>query len=434
MFISVNNEILNEHRITTVEIDRDTPKEINYLYKENGFYKEKLSSHTAAQKRLKEIAACGAFIETNDERLVSIHYIRSIEQDLINPKRMIFYLYEGIPVKTLYSSKKEAEDMVKATRKKLADMLHNHGGGSSSGSGTGTGGGLFQADSMADFPTVGKDDVLYFDKDTKKLYYWDGVEYKTATSNVGGAVLEKDITSNVVIGAANAGTLFPEGQTFTEFVEKIARKDITPTIKTSFGGVGLKEIGTSVNGSLMSLTITNEGSVTVPINQIKFYNGNTLLKTIDYVKGKSEYNFTYTQQITTNTTLKAELVYNGSEKVSGTGKFEFVYASYYGATALATISDGQATALATLFNKSVKSGKALTWENITLNDERFCYMYPKSFGALTSIKDGNGFSQLEGYITLSVNLTSPINGNVVPYYVYLLKDPTTGTNFKQIYG
>ena len=60
-------------------------------------------------------------------------------------------------------------------------------------------------------------------------------------------------------------------------------------------------------------------------------------------------------------------------------------------------------------------------------------MYPKSFGVLTSIKDGNGFNQLDGYTKLEVNLTSPVSGDVVPYYVYVLTDATTGTNFKQIY-
>ena len=42
MFISVNNEILNEKNIVTIEVDRDTPKEINYLFLGTGYLKEKL--------------------------------------------------------------------------------------------------------------------------------------------------------------------------------------------------------------------------------------------------------------------------------------------------------------------------------------------------------------------------------------------------------
>ena len=61
-------------------------------------------------------------------------------------------------------------------------------------------------------------------------------------------------------------------------------------------------------------------------------------------------------------------------------------------------------------------------------------MFPASFGLLTSIKDGNGFSQLEGYIKTTVNLTSPINGDIVSYHVYFLTDSVTGSGFKQIYA
>lgn len=250
----------------------------------------------------------------------------------------------------------------------------------------------------------------------------------------GTTFLEKDITSNTACGAAPSGTIFSQGQSFTEFAEKLLRKDITPTITTSFSGSGLKEIGTVVNGCNISLSISNLNSVTVPINEIRFYNGNTLLNSTPFLNETSIYNYTFTQTITSNTTLKAELIYNGSSKISGTGSFTFVYASYYGSTNLSHVTDTDANVLTTIFTKAIKNTKSLTWNNIILNDERFCYMYPKNMGELSSIKDGNGFSQLEGYILSEVNLTNPINGDVVPYYVYLLKDSTTGTGFSQIYA
>lgn len=61
-------------------------------------------------------------------------------------------------------------------------------------------------------------------------------------------------------------------------------------------------------------------------------------------------------------------------------------------------------------------------------------MYPSSLGNLTSIKDGNGFSQMDSYTKYTVNLTSPVNGKTVKYYAYLLTDATTGTGFTQIYN
>lgn len=248
------------------------------------------------------------------------------------------------------------------------------------------------------------------------------------------ASLEKEIISNTGCGAAPSGSIFPQGQTFTEFAEKILRKDITPTISTAFSGTGVKEIGTSVNGTTMSLKITNLNAVTVPIDEVRFYVNNELVDSQVFMDGKSDYAYVYGNTIFVNTSVKAELLYQTNQKISGLGNFSFVYASYYGTTALSGISDADATSLATSFSKSIKTAKSLTWENITLADERFCYMYPASFGALSSIKDGNGFSQIDGYIISTVNLTSPVNGNIVPYYVYLLKDSATGTGFKQVYN
>lgn len=250
----------------------------------------------------------------------------------------------------------------------------------------------------------------------------------------GTSSLDKDIISNVVCGAASSGTLFKEGQTFTEFAEKILRKDITPTISVSFSGAGLKEVGTTVNGTTMKMNITNLNSVTVPINEIRFYINNSLVNSQSFVQGQSNYQYIYPNQIIENTSAKAELVFNTNQKISENSSFTFVYASYYGSTALSSISDAEASSLAISFSKIIKNTKAFTWENVTLNDERFCYMFPVSLGQLSSIKDGNGFSQLEGYTKVIVNLTSPMNGNIVPYNVYLLTDSVTGSGFKQIYA
>lgn len=261
-----------------------------------------------------------------------------------------------------------------------------------------------------------------------------GNEVLALISGSKNASLEKEIISNTGCGAAPSGSIFPQGQTFTQFAEKILRKDITPTISTSFSGTGVKEMGTSVNGTTMALKITNLGAVTVPINEVRFYVNNALVDSQAFVDGKSDYKYAYGDPISVNTSVKAELLYQTNQKSSGSGNFSFVYASYYGVTALPSISDTDATSLATSFSKSIKAVKSLNWENITLADERFCYMYPASFGALSSIKDGNGFSQIDGYIVSTVNLTSPVNGNIVQYFVYLLKDSATGTGFKQIYS
>lgn len=249
----------------------------------------------------------------------------------------------------------------------------------------------------------------------------------------GGASLEKEIISNTVCGAAPSGTRFPQGQTFTEFAEKILRKDITPIITTSFSNTGIKEIGITVNGTTMELNIKNLNDVTVPINEVRFYVNDALINSVAYNKNQSKYQYIYNQPITENTTVKAELIYSVNQKTSGTGSFSFYHASYYGTTTLSSISDSDISNLLLTFAKDVKNTKAFTWDNITLNDERFCYMYPASLSELSSIKDGNGFNQTDSYTKYTVKVTSPISGDVVQYYVYLLTDSATGIGFKQVY-
>ena len=70
-----------------------------------------------------------------------------------------------------------------------------------------------------------------------------------------------------------------------------------------------------------------------------------------------------------------------------------------------------------------------TWSNIVLQNQCMAYAYEKGFGALTSIKDGNGFEYLNSYQRFEVSVDN------VDYYVYVLIDPTTtSAGIKQIYS
>lgn len=269
----------------------------------------------------------------------------------------------------------------------------------------------------------------------------DILEYIKKNSGGEGGSLDHDITSNVAVGAAPANTKFDEGLSLTEFAEKILLKEVVPTISTSFSGTGLKEKGNSVNGTTMTLNITNLSSIsnTITVNEIKFYDGNTVIDTQAFVPGKSTYTYTYNITISDNKTVKAELTYNSNKKLSGSGTFTFVYPRFYGVRKK-LVEEGPprpnstTNELATLYTKEVVNGKGLTWNNITLDDERFCYIYPASFGELSSIKDGNNFEQLQSYTKYTIDVDSSLTGETILYYMYILTDSATGTGFKQIYS
>lgn len=66
--------------------------------------------------------------------------------------------------------------------------------------------------------------------------------------------------------------------------------------------------------------------------------------------------------------------------------------------------------------------------NFTLTNQRSIYMYPQSFGTLTSIKDANGFEYINSYTLSTTNIDN------VDYYIYILTDPVTISNFKQTFN
>lgn len=131
MFISVGNRILNGKRITTIEVDRDTPSEINYYFNDGGMIKEEFKTSEEASERLESLGEDKTFIATNDERLVNAMYIQNVEIDFINKKRVVYYLYGGAPVKELYKTEAAAKEALESIKSKLETM--DFGGGSGEG-------------------------------------------------------------------------------------------------------------------------------------------------------------------------------------------------------------------------------------------------------------------------------------------------------------
>ena len=127
--------------------------------------------------------------------------------------------------------------------------------------------------------------------------------------------------------------------------------------------------------------------------------------------------------VTTNTTYTVKAIKDGVT-VQGNTSVIFVNPSYFGPVA-ATFTPTETTIKA--LTKSVKNGKGYTG-NTSLNNQKTCYAYPKSFGALTSIKDANNFEYINSYTRSELTVWDET------YYVYVLTDATTIDSFKQIYS
>lgn len=107
--------------------------------------------------------------------------------------------------------------------------------------------------------------------------------------------------------------------------------------------------------------------------------------------------------------------------ISSSGIVSAYALSYYG-----VISSQEVDDISSL-NSRLSSSKSYTYTT-DLTNQRIVYMYPKSFGVLTSIKDTNNFDYMDSY-RLTISTYSGVE-----YYVYVLNDPVTITNFKQIFN
>lgn len=126
MFINVENAIFqgifNSKKITTIEVDRDTTLEINYLFSDGAIVKEIFENEDETFAKMQKIEKDSNFIATNDNRLVNPLYISNVKKDIINPNRIIIFLYGGAPVKELYGSEKLANIAYEEIKKKLEAM------------------------------------------------------------------------------------------------------------------------------------------------------------------------------------------------------------------------------------------------------------------------------------------------------------------------
>lgn len=142
---------------------------------------------------------------------------------------------------------------------------------------------------------------------------------------------------------------------------------------------------------------------------------------INGTKYTGEIPYTHSATATTTTTYNVT-VKKGSQTASKSVEITFVNPSYDGAVAANfTATEANIKALTETL-RSGNSGK----RTFNLNNQKACIAYPKSFGVVTGIKDANGFDYLASYTRSELN----VNGEL--YYVYLLTNAATITNFKQI--
>lgn len=230
-----------------------------------------------------------------------------------------------------------------------------------------------------------------------------------------GKVLKEMIeaiqTSGIVVDSALSETSeHPvQNKVITEALNKINTELFPLSISVSGGGLYEKRTTQTIT---VKWTI-KEGSSTVTPDTLSVNNESVSVSTTSKVF----------EGITGNTTYTVKATKNGVT-VQGSTSVTFVNPSYFGAVdADFTPTENAIKAL----SKSVKSTKNYTG-SVSLENQKTCYAYPKSMGALTAIKDANNFEYLQSYTRSEVTVWNET------YYVYVLTDPVTIDTFKQIYS
>ena len=224
-------------------------------------------------------------------------------------------------------------------------------------------------------------------------------------------MIESIQTSGVAVDSALSETSeHPvQNKVITEALNKINTELFPLSIRVSGGGLYEKRTTQTIT---VKWTI-KEGSNTVTPDTLSVNNESVSVSTTSKVF----------EGVTGNTTYTVKATKNGVT-VQGSTSVTFVNPSYFGAVdANFTPTEDAIKTLA----KSIKSTKSYTG-NVSLENQKTCYAYPKSMGALTAIKDANNFEYLQSYTRSEVTVWNET------YYVYVLTDPVTIDTFKQIYS
>lgn len=137
-------------------------------------------------------------------------------------------------------------------------------------------------------------------------------------------------------------------------------------------------------------------------------------------KGKNTYKKTALVGATSATTKSAviNITESGKTTISKGVSITYHYPTYIGVVANGTTMN---ETLIKGLTKSIEWGKSKT-STLSQVNQLIVYAYPKSYGTLTSIKDGNGFEGIGGYTASII----AVDGQ--EYYVYVQKLPATASS------
>ena len=249
-------------------------------------------------------------------------------------------------------------------------------------------------------------------------------EDRYATKDEVKGFVTKDYLESVIAGLGSGGG---GGDIYPTYIEPVL------VIKSNTSYVShKKETSITITPTFTQNDAGDITKVTLRKNNVVVYESTDVKNYVDTItlnhQEKATYSITveYDAGVIKNTTL-GDPYPNTSIKagfITKTVSVQGIADSYYGSIGDKLFEVSDIVSLTAVRNTT----KSFT-NVFNLDDQKSVYMYPKSFGDLSSIKDMNNFDYINSY-QLSV-----ITYNEISYNVYVLSDPVSvDVGFKQIFS
>ena len=216
----------------------------------------------------------------------------------------------------------------------------------------------------------------------------------------------------IAVGGIAKGTTF-ENKSMSDMFNALLYPYVAPSnlVLNASEMNGVFESGTTVTLNSVSWSF-NKNSGTPSRLVLKILGETDITIASGNVATSGTYNLT--KSITGDTYARLVLTYEKGTINSNTVYATFVYPYYYGVGAVGTDPE--------TLTKLVQS-KGTKTLSFSPNKQHIIFAYPKSYGDLKSIKDSNGFENINGF-------TKTEGGSKVPYLIYTSNEASTNTNFK----
>ena len=202
---------------------------------------------------------------------------------------------------------------------------------------------------------------------------------------------------------------------------------------------GLREFGNDVVNPVIEGRGATGSNPAGTLTLLELFRGNTggfnLLPNEVNPTAGTWYQRTDTFTITSNQSYTARIADDQGRGDTGSGGYTFTYPFYWGVVDESTdifdnITQAQILAITGMSKYVQTKGTKSFVSNPT--SERFCIMYPASYGALTSVIDNSGFETISDYDIYTYGVVG-LDGSTQSYRVYILKNDTTQTDFTNTY-